>query len=152
MSKTNAASLVEFKADLAKFADLIDVQFDTAVRRIVFELYDKITRRTPVDTGRARASWMISQGSAGTETAPESERVDAKSANKAQRAKVRDIVKTRAKIWIYNNLPYIKPLEDGSSEQAPQGMVALSVAEVEAKIDAMIEAVERAKGDGGTDE
>ena len=34
-------------------------------------------------------------------------------------------------IWISNNLPYIEALEEGHSQQAPHGMVALSLAEAE---------------------
>ncbi|NBT33816.1 MAG: hypothetical protein EBT13_18445 [Rhodobacteraceae bacterium] len=38
-------------------------------------------------------------------------------------------------IYIQNNLPYANRLENGWSGQAPQGMVALTVAEVSAAFD-----------------
>lgn len=37
------------------------------------------------------------------------------------------------RVWIANPLPYMQPLEDGWSKQAPQGMVAQAVAAVSAK-------------------
>jgi hypothetical protein len=36
--------------------------------------------------------------------------------------------------YIQNNLPYAQRLEDGWSKQAPAGMVALSLAELQAEI------------------
>jgi len=150
-----ADNLKEFNADLMKFASSIDVKFETVVRRIVLELYDKITKRTPVDTGRARASWMLNSGSsAGSDTASEAASVDYKSMNKSQREELKsDVVKNPyVKRWIYNNLPYIKALEDGSSSQAPQGMVKLTVTEVETRIDAMIDAIDREKAGRGDTE
>lgn len=38
-----------------------------------------------------------------------------------------------APVWISNPLPYMEPLENGWSRQAPQGIVARSVADLEAK-------------------
>jgi len=155
MAKSNEASLKEFTADLAKFAAAIDVKFETVIRRIVLEIYDKITKRTPVDTGRARASWMMNSGSsAGSATAAEASTVDFKSLNKAQRDAIKADIKSDpfVKRWIYNNLPYIKALENGSSDQAPRGMVGLTVTEVEARIDAMIDAIDREKSGRSGDE
>jgi hypothetical protein len=37
-------------------------------------------------------------------------------------------------IWIYNNLPYIERLEFGHSQQAPLGMVRISIAEIETEL------------------
>lgn len=37
------------------------------------------------------------------------------------------------RVWISNALPYMEPLENGWSKQAPQGMVARAVAAVTAK-------------------
>ena len=45
------------------------------------------------------------------------------------------------KCGCYNNLPYIEALENGHSQQAPLGMAAVTLAEVAAEIDAILEAV-----------
>ena len=42
---------------------------------------------------------------------------------------------TMPPIYIQNNLPYANRLENGWSNQAPAGMVALTIAEVEAQMD-----------------
>lgn len=39
-------------------------------------------------------------------------------------------------IWIFNNVRYIQRLEEGWSKQAPAGMVAVSLAEIEAGLGA----------------
>lgn len=38
-----------------------------------------------------------------------------------------------SRVWISNPLPYMEPLENGWSRQAPQGMVAKAIAAVSAK-------------------
>jgi hypothetical protein len=37
-----------------------------------------------------------------------------------------------------SNIPYIEALENGHSKQAPQGMIALSVAETVAEIEGLL--------------
>lgn len=72
------------------------------VDSVAAELFRRIVEKTPVDTGAARAAWEIEvQGSGVNRTAT-----------------------------IRNRLPYALLLEHGSSEQAPHGMVALSVEEM----------------------
>ena len=42
-------------------------------------------------------------------------------------------------MFIVSNLAYIEALENGHSQQAPQGMVTISVAEIEADIDGILQ-------------
>jgi len=87
----------------------------------VFELNAKVKERTPVDTGFARNSWLVTKnssyagrpgGNSGTESI-----LNVKSANLGDA------------LYINNGAEYIKKLEDGHSAQAPAGMVAISIAE-----------------------
>jgi hypothetical protein len=41
--------------------------------------------------------------------------------------------------WIYNNLPYAIALEYGHSRQAPNGMVRIALAEIEAEVSGYME-------------
>ena len=148
MRNANQQSLFSFESDLQKFAKKIDVELGTVIKKVVLELHNKIVLRTPVDTGRARASWGIavdqrpgaaavapprskSKGSSGAATA----------AAKQQQnfVKVADPKTMAYRVWwIFNNLPYIQPLEYGHSQQAPAGMVRVSLAEIEMEISRMI--------------
>lgn len=88
------------------------------LRRIVF--------KTPVDTGRARGNWQTStSGSSDSEVPP----MDPISAG----AIVIASAQPYGVITLFNNVKYIRKLEDGSSQQAPLGMVKVSVAEAEAQ-------------------
>lgn len=138
------ADYMGFEADLKKFAQLLDVEVRLVVRRIAFDLFRRIVRRTPVDTGRARASWIMTQGSPSTEVLPEG--------SYSQQGKAQPNIDGYAPIWISNNLDYIETLEfglypgegpktsGGFSIQAPQGMVRLSLAEIETQLAAEVQA------------
>ena len=143
MSNPNQSNIFSFQADLNRFAQRIDVDIGTVVKHTVLTLHKKIVMRTPVDTGRARASWGISRGERAATVAPERQRAAKSSKQEAteEALKAQAVVKAAdsksgayAVWWIFNNLPYIKPLEYGSSRQAPAGMVRVSMAEVEMEI------------------
>lgn len=81
--------------------------------------------------GRSRANWQISI------TTPPSEPIDAIDSDGNATETAGLIAMSQAEpggsIWIYNNVRYIKRLEDGwSYKQAPLGMVAVTLAEYEA--------------------
>ena len=116
-----------FEADLKKFAKTINVDFGKVKRGVAFDLFGQITKETPSDTGRARASWMMSDGQPSTEVAPEGKH----RTNGKVTATFADPFEN---VWIVNNLPYIFALEFGHSDQAPQGMVRVALTNVEAGI------------------
>lgn len=122
----------------AQFIRDIEVEFNVAqeelrliIARIALEAVSKIVMRTPVDKGRARGNWFVQIGGAGSEV---SENVDPSGSATIQRANGA-LSAYRAYqgfpvISIYNNLPYINALEHGHSDQAPDGMVGLTAAEL----------------------
>ena len=152
------ASLTAFNADLDKFAKLIDVEFNIVVRRVVLSILKgvmvgqdaegkPIGPGTPVDTGRARASWFVNSDSPGSDTAPAAAKdgkIDWAGVNDATIGSATAAIKADPykKWWVYNNLPYIRALELGHSEQAPEGFVAIAVALVEAEIMGIMAAAE----------
>lgn len=90
---------------------------------------DRIVKSTPVDTGLARANWQLRRTVAETvvqEVDPAGTRaiVTGTAALKAIKAAF-------GTIWIFNNLDYIVRLEEGSSQQAPAGMVAANIPAIE---------------------
>lgn len=85
-----------------------------------------IVLKNPVLSGRSRANWMSSYGSADTST---TEAVDPSGSQSIGRleAKLNGLVVGQY-FYFTNSLPYAERLEYGWSEQAPGGMVRLSVA------------------------
>ena len=107
---------------IKKASEGIETSVDEITRKIALIAYDGITKKTPVDTGRARGNWNFSVGS------PDST-ID-ENATKIKPAKLKkgDGLED---IYITNNLPYIKRLEDGHSKiKAPKGMVKVTLAEI----------------------
>lgn len=107
------------------FAKKVGMAPSKLVKRVAVDLFNRIIDKTPVDTGRARASWNISVNEADRTVPPEGQ----VSYPKPQ-APLGMQVQPGDSIVISNNLPYIVKLEEGHSKQAPHGMVALSIAEV----------------------
>ena len=82
---------------------------------------------TPVDTGRARANWRVGIG---TNPAGYDDEATDKSGSStiAEGQGVIERWKSgQGSIFISNNVPYIIPLDEGSSAQAPSGMSAAAV-------------------------
>lgn len=92
-----------------------------------------VVRRSPVATGRFRGNWIVSVGGANGATF---EQVDPSGGRtiSAGMSVLAGYPDTLPPIYIQNNLPYANRLENGWSKQAPQGMVALTVAELNASI------------------
>lgn len=114
-----------FSVACARFAAKLRLAPITVQKRIAFDLFGRIIAKTPVDTGRARASWTIAGGEANRTVAP-----DGQHAYPAPTVPLNLMIRPGEAIWISNNLPYITALEDGHSRQAPGGMVALSIQEI----------------------
>jgi len=100
-------------------------------------LWLNIIKRTPIDTGRARANWHVSKNMPDTRVTDET----------TQSVAVTDVPRSNADepYYIANNLPYINKLEyggygdnspsgktvNGYSKQAPHGMVGVTVADAQ---------------------
>lgn len=104
----------------------------TAARRIVGSL----TENTPADSGTAISNWQASLGSAAVGTLPASTpgkggstRAANATAARQRAAAVIAAQRPSQTIHITNNLPYIQPLNDGHSEQAPAGFIQTSILE-----------------------
>lgn len=129
-------NLHEFEVDIRKFAQLIEADVLIITRRIALDLLRRIILKTPVDTGQARSNWHVGLGNPDrTVVFLDEERK--LSANEAASVAIHagtgkiNTAGVFQTIYISNNLPYIVVLEKGSSRQSPEGMVEISIAEVE---------------------
>ena len=141
----NEGTVLEFQADLKSFFAAIGVTVAEGTKRVVLQVHNGVVEKTPVLTGRARGSWGISLDSPGEYELPEGEYgPDGGAARaKAQQRELDQLTEANPfrEVWVYNNLPYIDALENGHSQKAPLGMAAVTLAEVAAEIDALLEAV-----------
>lgn len=118
---------MSFSGDIRRFNAKVEKAANAIFRGTSLNLFSKVVKRSPVLTGRFRANWITQINSAPSETTSKTD----KSGSKAIRDANNTI--TRAKlgdsIFLVNNLPYAQVLEDGRSDQAPFGMVKVTVAE-----------------------
>jgi len=107
-----------------------------AVRKIALDTMENVIRMSPVDTGRFRGNWQAAVGTipSGTIEAldPSGNTVIAKVSGVTEGMNPGDV------IYMSNNLPYAQRLEDGYSQQAPSGMVKLTVQRFQPIADAVI--------------
>ncbi len=110
---------------------LLPEQYVLFQKKLAFQLLTGVVNKTPVDTGRARGNWQV-----GIDEIPSGEldKVD-KGGGASISAGGEALASLQPGlfqiVYIANNLPYIVPLEDGHSGQAPQGMLALTITEIE---------------------
>jgi len=137
LNSKRCKTLTEFQSVVEETVKLmIEGEALSIVRSIVIQAYGRIVERTPVDTGRARASWQFSTGHIDTSVQPEGEYKDKLEAIKAE-IEAR-IARAEPGIWyISNHLEYIEALEAGWSRQAPGGMVALTLQELKHRLSAL---------------
>lgn len=136
-------SAAEFNVQLQALAEAVDRDISQVVRGSVLRLYSKIIQISPVDTGTYRASHDIANHEPGdnegiVKSPHKPSQGEAKTAQAEQKswADAQQVKKKKAwtwrpgdgSIWIFNNVPYAVPLEEGHSKQAAAGIynVALS--------------------------
>ena len=119
-----------FGAQLKKFEDTSLDKVTTVTRAIALEVFRRVILKTPVDTGRARGNWQCTISVPAASVAD----VEDKGGGKAIAQAADEVMgwePSKVVIFLTNNLPYIQRLEDGYSKQAPAGMVAVTLAELD---------------------
>lgn len=118
-----------FAKALEQLGEHVTGSVEKVIRKACIDLYRKIVERCPVDTGRAKSNWMISttvhDGTVGGEEFTANEIISIIESEISDFSfDIHDDV-----VIIYNNLEYIEQLENGTSTQAPAGMVSVSLVE-----------------------
>lgn len=128
-------------------ADKIGVNLQIVLEKLTLDTHTKLTERTPVDTGRARASWQISEGAPSTVVPPPTgvKSTGKNSQNSSPPANTIPpptiSVSGTQPVFITSAVDYMKYLEEGSSKQAPAGMVQITVREIEAEVEQTLAAL-----------
>lgn len=121
------AAVRDFDAKVQNFTKkIVPERLLTFYTRLSLEVLRNVVFLTPVDTGRARGNWQLTVGSPA-----EGQRDDFKNRDAvSEAAAVLGNLKGLDVVWVSNNVPYIVYLERGSSQQAPAGMVAVTLATI----------------------
>ena len=108
---------------------------DTAVRMIALRMFSRIILKSPVLSGRFRGNWQLAIGSVPEGTLELDDKTG--TATIAKGAATALGFNAGETIFFANNLPYARRLEEGYSQQAPAGMVALTVQEFQSIVSAI---------------
>ena len=122
----------DFSSSLTKFADNTTGSIEKVIRKSCIDLYRAIVEKTPVDMGRAKASWGLSTYNSNDVISEDKEGMSFNEINEIIESTVSDFTFSvhDDQVVIYNNLEYITVLESGDgSKQAPLGMVSISLTE-----------------------
>lgn len=118
-----------FAADVEKFAMKVGSNSDKVLREVALQMGTSVVVRSPVDTGRFRMNWNFSVDVVDTSKDLESPPTkDIGFAMSKLQAAVSGFSSGHV-LNVVNNLDYAIPLEFGSSEQAPAGMVRITVSD-----------------------
>lgn len=118
----------QFSVDVDRFAARIGLDVVTVVKKLSFDIFADVVAGTPVDTGRAMNNWNISVGSIDTSTTEiGGARASIQGGKIGEAAPALAGLRPFDTVWISNHLPYIGFLEEGSSQQAPNGWVAQAI-------------------------
>jgi hypothetical protein len=115
----------DFELAVANFIKKAKKNPELVVRQVTIKLYSQIIMASPVDTGRFRMNWQVSNNKPATGVLI----ADDPSGSRAIGRMTAYV--TTSEEWenfcFTNNMPYADRLEYGWSRQAPQGMVRITV-------------------------
>lgn len=137
----NSSSLKQFAVRMRGQAAKIPDRADQITRQVALAADRTVVLATPVDTGRARANWQATLGAPAVGTVDSAPGKTASVGTTTSRNAGVIAGYTggpNAAIFLTNNLPYIVPLNNGHSKQAPAGFV-------ERAVDAVTRAAKRAR-------
>ena len=140
---------MSFSEDIAKFVQKAKGNGDLLVRKTVLDIGTRLVEKTPVGDatywkskppagyvgGHARGNWSHSVGQLKTK---EFDTIDPSGAASNSRILSSVPKKAAGKVhFVQNSVPYIIPLEDGHSRQAPFGMVGTTKVEFQGIVNAI---------------
>lgn len=130
-----STSLGQFSKRMAIVAKEIANNGEKAVRRAAVAADTAIVTTTPVNTGRAKGNWNASVGSEDISTSDVTD-PSGQATMSAHQQTIEQWRLGKGPIFLANGLPYILPLENGSSSQAPTGMTQHGIDAARAQLQA----------------
>lgn len=146
---------MSFALDMEKFTKKANANVELLVRKTVFDISREVIRISPVGDaaawksppppgyvgGRFKGNWDYGVGSVPTTKYSTIDKSGQASISRIERGMGGEMA---GKVhYIANNLPYAQRLEDGWSNQAPQGMVKLTVLKFQGIVDAAARSINK---------
>lgn len=134
---------MSFAAEISSFAEISALNANRLIRAVIIDTAEALIDRSPVGDpsswnspapanykpGHFKANWHHKQGSADSAIRAAEDPTGNISRNQI-RSSVLNTSKPADVHFLYNNVPYAMALENGYSDQAPHGIVALTVLEL----------------------
>lgn len=121
-----------FSLDISRWVEKANGRVTLAIRQIALDMFTRVVLRSPVDTGRFRGNWQVAIGEVPTGTLELDDKDGSATISKITAATLG--LEVGMVIYLVNNLPYGPRLEDGWSNQAPSGMVGITLEEFGASV------------------
>ncbi|AHI60028.1 TPA: hypothetical protein NNT57_004606 [Salmonella enterica] len=129
-----ARNLLDLANDMSKLSKQVNKAANDAAIQVALTIVGELAFKTPVDTSKALSSWFVTLGSP-TSLVGRAHYVGESGSTKnmsatetlAQARKVLSNKKAGQVIYITNNQPYIKRLNEGYSQQQAAGFVERAV-------------------------
>lgn len=122
-----------FVLNIANFVAKAKGNMDLVVRKISLDMFSRVVEKSPIDTGRFKSNWQVSINATPPDGVLNAEKDKKGNVNfePAVAAVMAAALETKAGdvIYLVNNVSYANRLEYGWSQQAPAGMVRLSIME-----------------------
>lgn len=128
-----------FAESLAKQCERAGQKAEMVVRHMALSLQQNMVEMSPVDTGRFKGNWQAGVGQINRDTSASDDASGSGAIVRTQQ--VLSGWKPGQTIWLTNSLPYAQRLENGWSQQAPHGMVKLTVQAYGDAVKAAVEAL-----------
>ena len=130
---------MSFASELSKFTAKAESNTEQVFRASTISLFSRIISRTPVKSGRLKGNWQIDINQPATGDVSDSDTTPINTLDGGSKRKVASGVmraNLNDSIYMVNNLPYARRIENGNfSDQAPAGMVGVSVAEFNREVE-----------------
>jgi|LakMenE18May11ns_1017448.scaffolds.fasta_scaffold9458584_1 hypothetical protein len=140
---------------LDQIGDYSEEKLNQLMRVVVFETDAELKARSPVDTGRFRASWIIGENATGNYDAGEQQPATGANRGKAQPPATPapgpgiglnysfGQEKIKNTYHVHNNISYGQELADGRSKQAPAGWLDIVARQMTARARQLADSIGR---------
>lgn len=123
---------MSFTVDLSRLVETAKGKTDLVVKKVMLETFSKVIYKSAVDTGRFRANWIVGYSSPDRTTSLDTDKSGAGTIGRIT-SEITGAKLDGKSIYLTNSLPYSLRLENGYSQQSPQGMVKITLMEISAK-------------------
>lgn len=97
------------------------------VQRLTLRIDANLKEDTPVDTGHAQSNWVPQIGSPFRGIVGSKESPDNSASQQGLATVLSSYNLAAGPVYISNNVPYVKYLDQGTSQQAPQDFIRIAV-------------------------